>query len=64
MRILLSWICFYIGDFVWGVVEPILGRWFQWPYRLYNKFMIWSEVLQGDDKRGPWTKVLSYKDED
>jgi hypothetical protein len=55
MRIIASWICFWIGDFISRIVEPVFGRWFEWPYRLYNRFMIWSDYLQGRDHSGPWS---------
>jgi hypothetical protein len=54
MRIFASWICFWGGDFVIRMVEPIFGRWFEWPYGLYNRLMIWSADLQDGSPDGPW----------
>lgn len=54
MYIALSWVCWMIGHAVSLTIEPILGHWFEWPYRLYNTFMVWSSDLQGDSTSGPW----------
>ena len=54
MKLLLSWICYQIGDAINRTIEPVFGRWFS-SYRLYNWFMLRSVDLQGDDLRGPWS---------
>ena len=56
-RIILSWACYWIGDGVSRTIEPLFGKWFEWPYRLYSKFMCWSDNLQDNDPRGPWSPV-------
>lgn len=55
IRIVLSWICYWVGDAISRTIEPFFGKWFEWPYRVYSKFMVWSFDLQGDDPRGPWS---------
>jgi hypothetical protein len=57
MRIAASWACYWAGDLVSKTVEPVLGHWFEWPYRTYNRLMNWADRLQGDDPRGPWSPV-------
>jgi hypothetical protein len=59
MKILLSWICYRIGDAINRTVEPVFGHWFSWPYRTYNWLMLRSADLQGDDPRGPWSDAQS-----
>jgi hypothetical protein len=54
LRILLSWVCFGTGDLVSRFIEPLLGRWYEWPYRIYNMLMTCSSDLQSNDARGPW----------
>jgi hypothetical protein len=56
MKILFSWI-YRIGDAISRTIEPVFGRWFAWPYSVYNWFTIRSVELQGDDPRGPWSAV-------
>lgn len=46
LSIMLSWGCFGTGDFISRTIKPVLGRWFEWPYRIYNKLMVWSVDLQ------------------
>ena len=54
-RLALSYICYFFGDCVWRFgADAWLGDHFEWPYRFYNRLMIWSDQLQGDDERGPW----------
>jgi hypothetical protein len=55
IRLALSYVCYGLGDCVWRFgVDAWLGDRFEWPHRLYQRFMLWSSDLQGDDKRGPW----------
>lgn len=55
LRVGLSWVLYTLGD-LWcrGCVNRGLGNWFEWPYDLYNRLMVSSANLQGDDVRGPW----------
>jgi len=46
----------WIGDAIYRTIEPVFGRWFGWPYRIYNRLMLKSVDLQGDDLRGPWSE--------
>lgn len=55
-RTALSWACYWTGDLVSKTIEPVFGRWFEWPYRLYSKFILWSDDWQGDGE-GPWSPV-------
>jgi hypothetical protein len=64
LRIILSWGCYWTGDAVSRTVEPIFGRWFEWPYVIYSRLMLWSDSLQGDDPRGPWGPVSARDGED
>jgi len=59
IRIALAWACFGIGDVISHTLEPVLGRWFEWPYRVYNALMVWSGDLQSNDQRGPWGRQPS-----
>ena len=56
MKTLLSWTCYWIGDAISRTIEPLFGRWFVWPYRIYNWFVLRSVDLQEDNSRGPWSE--------
>ncbi len=57
MNIALSWVLYWIGHAITRTIEPVLGHRFEWPYRIYNWVMVTSADLQGDDRRGPWSKT-------
>jgi hypothetical protein len=52
MRRLLSWACYAAGD-LWCRIAVGAALATEWPYRIYNRLMIWSVDLQGDGP-GPW----------
>ena len=51
MRITLSWLCFWLGDLVSRLPDSLRL------YPAYNRLMLWSDDLQRDDPRGPWSKL-------
>lgn len=58
-RVALAWICYGLGDLAWRWgADAWPGNYWEWPYRVYNRLMVWSDALQGDDQRGPWEDVV------
>lgn len=55
MRLILSWMCYWIGDLVSRTIEPMFGWHYEWPYRFYSWWMVTAHDLQGGDPRGPWS---------
>lgn len=56
-RIAIAWVLYLAGD-LWcrAAVNRTLGHWFEWPYRVYNRFMVTAFRVQGDGP-GPWENV-------
>jgi hypothetical protein len=54
MSLALSWALYWIGDGISRTALPVLGRWLEWQYRIYNWCMVESADLQDGDTRGPW----------
>ena len=54
-RVALSWACYRSGELWCDIaVRRGLGHYFEWPYRIYNRLMIWSFNLQNYGPGGPW----------
>jgi hypothetical protein len=55
MRTLMAWFYFILGDVASRTLNPTLGHWFEWPYRLYSWLMGKSIDWQGRGPNGPWS---------
>ena len=64
---ILSWLCYYIGDFSYTILELFNNKfWVGFWYPIYHKFLCWSSHFQDkggfdtdkvDDTTGwPWRK--------
>ena len=59
VRVWLAWLLYWCGHFV----SLPMSRW-GWPvYRAYNRLMVWSVGVQGNDERGPWREAESDRRE-
>lgn len=56
MRCAIAWTLYRIGD-AWCrlAVRRGPGYYFEWPYRVYNRIMLWSIDMQGSGHGGPWS---------
>lgn len=52
-KIILSWLCYWLGDLV---SQPMRWDGFAFLNPAYQRLMCWSDTLQGDDPRGPWSR--------
>lgn len=59
VRVALSWACYWAGDGVCRLCDGRFDseRWVDCWYPIYNRLMIWSTDIQGNDRRGPWGPV-------
>lgn len=61
MKLLLSWILFYLGHTISIVMDFWPCQKFH-PYYLYNYLLLKSIDLQGNSKHGPWKHVIEEKE--
>lgn len=61
LRVALSWVLYWMGRAVSRLDNTIQSERFCL-YRPYNKLMLASADVQGDDTRGPWKTVLEEGD--
>ena len=56
-RIALAWICYGVGGLFLRAAEPWYGH-REWTLAIFSKFMQWSDDLQSNDPRGPWSAIV------